>query len=109
MGDLRHNFYNCLGYQYYTIRSLVWKILLDYLPDRKNKWITFLEANKKLYEKMLVDNFGSIIKKHPNEMIEEKSDKPEKITSEKLIVKVSKDHPLNRNSDSHWNTFFKDI
>jgi hypothetical protein len=64
--ELRHMFYNCLGYQYYTIRSLVWKILLDYMPDRKNTWITFLEANKKLYEKMLIDNLGSIIKKRPN-------------------------------------------
>jgi hypothetical protein len=99
MVDLRHIFYNFLGYQYYTIRSLVWKILLDYLPDRKNKWITFLEANKKLYEKILIDNFDSIIKKRPNEPIQEKPDKFEKTISEKLIVKECRDHPLNRNSD----------
>jgi|JI6StandDraft_1071083.scaffolds.fasta_scaffold03108_21 hypothetical protein len=42
MPELKHQFYNCLGYQYYTIRSLVWKMLLEYLPDRKNKWITFM-------------------------------------------------------------------
>ena len=61
--ELKHQFYNCMGYQYYTIRSLVWKILLEYLPDRKNKWITFMEANKKQYEKMLVDTLGLIIKR----------------------------------------------
>jgi len=102
--ELKHQFYNSLGYQYSTIRSLVWKILLEYLPDRKNKWISFMETNKKQYERMLIDTLGLIIKRRINE------DRPvERTTSEKLVVKECKDHPLNRNSDSQWNTYFKDI
>lgn len=81
----------------------MWRILLEYLPDRKNKWITFLEANKKQYERMLVETLGSIIKRRPSE------DKPVERPPEKLVVKECKDHPLNRNSDSQWNTFFKDL
>ena len=63
-----------------------------------------METNKQQYERMLVGTLGLIIKRRTSE------DKPvERITSEKLIVKECKDHPLNRNSDSHWNTYFKDI
>ena len=38
--ELKHTFYNYISYQYYTLRSLIWKILLEYLPVRNNKWIT---------------------------------------------------------------------
>lgn len=79
-------------------------MLLGYLPDRKNKWITFMEANKKQYERLLVDTLGLIVKRKLSE------EKPvERTTSEKSTARECRDHPLNRNSDSQWNTYFKDV
>ena len=48
---------------------------------------------------MLVDTLGLIIKRKLSQ------DKPvERVPNEKPTVKECKDHPLNRNSDSQWNT-----
>jgi hypothetical protein len=108
MSELSHSFYNSISYQYYPIRSLIWKILIGYLPDRKNKWITFMESNKKGYERMLMDNLAATIRKRPNTE-DKKIDKEPTVDKVKIGSTECKDHPLNRKSDSQWNTYFKDI
>ena len=65
--DLKHQFYNYISYQYYTLRSLLWRILLEYLPPRNNKWITKIEATRVNYEKLLNDNLISSIKRRGKE------------------------------------------
>lgn len=49
IAELKQLFYNYISYQYYTLRSLVWRVLLDYLPNRNNKWVTKMETNKVNY------------------------------------------------------------
>ena len=36
---------NGLIYQYYSVRALLWKVSLGYLPATKNKWVSFMEGN----------------------------------------------------------------
>lgn len=47
--QLKLLFYNYISYQYYTLRSLVWRVLLGYLPVRNNKWVTKMETSKVSY------------------------------------------------------------
>lgn len=68
-------------------RSLIWKILLNYLPLNRKKWPEFLKQRREEYANFVRD---VIIrpghKTENNEM----------------------DHPLNSNANSEWSSFFKD-
>lgn len=36
---------NALIFQYYSVRALLWKVALGYLPASKKKWISTMEGN----------------------------------------------------------------
>lgn len=44
-----HKYYtlysNGLIFQFYSIRALLWKISLNYLPTGKNKWVSVMEGS----------------------------------------------------------------
>ncbi len=42
-----------LPFQYYSVRSLLWKISLGYLAPHKGKWISFMEKNLVSYRKFV--------------------------------------------------------
>lgn len=43
-----------LPYQYYSVRSLLWKICLGYLvANSKEKWVSCMERNLALYRKFV--------------------------------------------------------
>ncbi|OWR43744.1 TBC1 domain family member 13 [Danaus plexippus plexippus] len=64
------------------LRSLVWKILLHYIPTEKNSWDTTLCKKRQLYQQFI----------------------------DEIIVSPGgpTDHPLNMSPDSSWSTYFKD-
>ncbi|XP_045509627.1 TBC1 domain family member 13 isoform X2 [Colias croceus] len=64
------------------LRSLVWKILLHYIPPEKNSWESYLQKKRQLY-KQLIDE---------------------------IIVSPGgpKDHPLSISPGSSWSEYFKD-
>lgn len=41
---------NGLIFQFYSIRALLWKISLRYLPCYKNKWISLMEGSLLQYQ-----------------------------------------------------------
>lgn len=67
------------------LRSLCWKILLNYLPLERSKWKVFLDKERALYRTYI------------NEIIVQPSSNGTRV-----------DHPLNLDPDSQWQTFFKD-
>ncbi|CAG4942230.1 unnamed protein product [Colias eurytheme] len=64
------------------LRSLVWKILLHYIPPEKNSWESYLQKKRQLY-KQLIDE---------------------------IIVSPGgpTDHPLSISPGSSWSEYFKD-
>ncbi|CAH0716547.1 unnamed protein product, partial [Brenthis ino] len=64
------------------LRSLVWKILLHYIPLEKNDWQSTLTKKRQLYQQLI----------------------------EEIIVSPGgpSDHPLNISPDSSWSNYFKD-
>ncbi|XP_045785014.1 TBC1 domain family member 13 [Maniola jurtina] len=64
------------------LRSLVWKILLHYIPHEKDAWQSTLVKKRQLYQQFI------------NEII--------------VSPGGPADHPLNISPDSSWSTYFKD-
>ncbi|CAH2229893.1 jg2715 [Pararge aegeria aegeria] len=64
------------------LRSLVWKILLHYLPQEKDAWQSTLLKKRQLYQQFI----------------------------DEIIVSPGgpSDHPLNISPDSSWSVYFKD-
>lgn len=75
-----------------SLRSLYWKILLNYLPLDRTKWKSSLEQNRALYKEWHRDL-------HIDPRQSEVQESPEK---------EEVDHPLNTDQRSNWNAFFKD-
>lgn len=73
------------------VRSLCWKLLLNYLPLKKQEWTSFLEKQRNNY------------KQYVNEIIITPFKGKDISNPDQLI-----DHPLNPNPSSQWSTFFKD-
>jgi len=71
-----------------SLRSLTWKILLDYLPIERSEWENYLSVKRNIYKKY----------------VEEIVIHPDNVNQKCTHV----DHPLNENPDSQWSTFFKD-
>ncbi|KAK9886778.1 hypothetical protein WA026_018431 [Henosepilachna vigintioctopunctata] len=72
------------------LRSLCWRLLLNYLPLEKSSWNLCLAEKRNLY-KQLIDEL--IVMPGSNESNGD-------VTCD--------DHPLNLNPDSQWQAFFKD-
>ncbi|CAG2163328.1 unnamed protein product [Oppiella nova] len=68
------------------IRSLVWKILLGYLPSNRSEWKRHLEEKRKLYKQFV----------------------SELIISDSNGAQSPDDHPLNTAPNSHWKNYFRD-
>nr|CAB3266825.1 TBC1 domain family member 13 [Phallusia mammillata] len=73
------------------IRSLCWKILLNYLPNNRSSWIRVLEKQRQEY----------------NNFLEEVIVQPGLNRTNGPIANAE-DHPLNTNPSSEWNTYFKE-
>lgn len=80
----------------FGLRSLSWKILLNYLPLNRKDWPNFRLKHKQSYKDFIEE---MII--HPG------SQAPPADATEKIDVTMI-DHPLNPNPTSQWATYFKD-
>ncbi|XP_044760024.1 TBC1 domain family member 13 [Coccinella septempunctata] len=72
------------------LRSLCWRLLLNYLPPEKESWDSLLMKKRDLYKQFI------------DEMIVMPGSKEENGDV------TFNDHPLSSNPDSQWQTFFKD-
>ncbi|XP_045463599.1 TBC1 domain family member 13 [Harmonia axyridis] len=72
------------------LRSLCWRLLLNYLPPERELWDSFLLKKRDLYRQFI------------DEMIVMPGSKEENGDV------TFNDHPLSNNPDSQWQTFFKD-
>lgn len=80
------------------MRGVVWRLLLDYLPKKTNKWVDFLLENKKQYE----DFMEELIVK-PHQSMNKSVPKKEEGASAGGF-----DHPLSIEEDSIWAQYHKD-
>lgn len=71
-----------------SLRSLTWKILLNYLPMERAEWGNYLSTQRNTYKKYVEEIIIHPGISHPKS--------------------TNVDHPLNENCDSQWMTFFKD-
>ena len=44
---------NGLIYQFYSVRALLWKVSIGYLPPAKNKWVSVMEGSLIYYHDCL--------------------------------------------------------
>jgi hypothetical protein len=80
-----------------SLRGVVWRLTLGYLPNKPSKWVETIYENKKQY-----DNFREeLIVKPQISMENSKIPEPEK------DIPVF-DHPLSTSQDSVWAQFHKD-
>ncbi|XP_055516199.1 TBC1 domain family member 13 isoform X1 [Leucoraja erinacea] len=77
------------------LRSLCWKILLNYLPLEQAQWNSSLKKQREIYAQFL------------KEMIIQPGIAKANLGIFREDVTLE-DHPLNPNPDSRWNTYFKD-
>lgn len=68
-------------------RPICWKILFNYMPVKKQKWVEHLSRQRKNYHNLIL------------EMV---------IPPGSKKIDLSVDHPLSDGPDSTWSTFFKD-
>lgn len=68
-----------------SLRSLCWKIFMNYLPEETENWESYIDDKRNEYNKMK-NKFTS----HLNS-----------------IIKSNNDHPLNNTSNSIWQGYFK--
>jgi len=53
-----------LPFQYYSVRSLLWKVCIGYLtPGGKEKWVSFMEKNLACYMRYIVQYIVQPIEK----------------------------------------------
>jgi hypothetical protein len=57
------NYSNGLIFQYYSVRALLWKIGLGYLPHSKNKWISLMEGNLIVYHQLVQQHIIDLVVK----------------------------------------------
>ncbi len=69
------NYSNGLIFQYYSVRALLWKIGLGYLPQSKNKWISLMEGNLIVYHQLVQQHIIDLVVKRKKR--EDIADKPE--------------------------------
>ncbi|ELT98550.1 hypothetical protein CAPTEDRAFT_92856, partial [Capitella teleta] len=76
-----------------SVRSKCWKILLNYLPLKRQDWKKHLQEQRATYRQFI------------DEMIVQPGAKHDFSEREDVTFE---DHPLNPNPDSEWSQFFKD-
>ena len=54
---------NGLIYQYYSVRALLWKVSLGYLPAAKNKWVSYMEGNLIEYHELVNEHIIEFVKR----------------------------------------------
>lgn len=105
-----------LPYQYYSVRSLLWKICVGYLtPNSKEKWVSSMEKNLAMYKKLVCQfivqpiekklGISNSISPETRKLSPNNNEKQEKIKEAKEV----KDHPLNFSQESKWGNYFKDV
>jgi hypothetical protein len=57
------NYSNGLIFQYYSVRALLWKIGLGYLPSSKNKWISLMEGSLIVYHNLVQQHIIDLVVK----------------------------------------------
>lgn len=59
------NFMNTvtLPYQYYPVRALVWKVAIGYLPEKKQKWISFMEGSLLRYQNLIKEHIVQTVRR----------------------------------------------
>ncbi|KAL3284460.1 hypothetical protein HHI36_018621 [Cryptolaemus montrouzieri] len=72
------------------LRSLCWRLLLNYLPVERISWSSFLVEKRNLYKQLIDEMVVMPGSKESNGDV------------------TCEDHPLSMNPDSQWQTFFKD-
>ncbi|XP_042193727.1 TBC1 domain family member 13 isoform X1 [Callorhinchus milii] len=77
------------------LRSICWKILLNYLPTERDQWSCFLKKQREVYTQFL------------KELIIQPGIAKANLGFSREDVTLE-DHPLNTNPDSRWNTYFRD-
>lgn len=95
---------NGLIFQFYSVRALLWKVSLQYLPASKNKWVSTMEGTLITYHEHIVEHIIDFVAKKkvkkelPIDQGQQNSEKKRKAS----------DHPLNSTKESKWKTFFED-
>ena len=82
------------------LRTIVWKVLIGYLPTETHKWETHMKQQLKLYQEW------------ENELIIKPILRPNKERAEKTELGLSyglvSEHPLNIEKKSDWSRYFND-
>jgi hypothetical protein len=52
---------NGLIFQFYSVRALLWKICLKYLPASKNKWVSLMEGKLIHYQELIREYLLEIV------------------------------------------------
>jgi hypothetical protein len=101
------NYSNGLIFQYYSVRALLWKIGLGYLPPSKNKWISLMEGNLILYHRLVHQHIIELVlkRKKRGEALDRHEEERKPELEEK---KLASDHPLNLLKESKWKKSFDD-
>jgi len=87
------------------LRSIVWKVLLNYLPIETEDWETFI-ASKRAEYGMFKEELIKVPKLHS--VIVSKEEEEERRAEKKEVVPVT-DHPLSTATTSTWNIYFEDM
>ncbi|CAK60690.1 unnamed protein product (macronuclear) [Paramecium tetraurelia] len=82
------------------LRSLVWKLLLGYLPADRTKWNSTIKTNIEIYEQFCNDLIKSKLQKQMTESNE--------YEDQELQQSKKQDHPLSKSLQSIWKSFFDD-
>ena len=112
------------------LRSLLWKVVLGYIPNNRSKWDSVLESNRKIYaefveeflqvkqEKLapsVLEELGKLKKENQN--LKQSNEEEEKLEGEQRNAKCiglislgeEKEHPLSRDPKSAWCDYYKDF
>lgn len=115
---LKEIFYNGLDFNP-SLRSIVWKVLLKYLPNNIHKWEEELGNKRKMYNNLKNTSFNDKLLKGKIEKLKKeykKEDKHLSFNDEKKNIDLKKkiktkvnDHPLESSKDSIWNNMFNNL
>lgn len=83
---------NGLIFQFYSVRALLWKVGLEYLPPSKNKWVSTMEGTLIAYHDYLIEHILEIVAKKKGKK-ELRHGSLEKYQDQKK--RKASDHPLN--------------
>lgn len=85
------------------MRSMYWKLLLDYLPPEQEKWETHLHRQRRLYKEFIQE---FIVDTHSADTVEE--DPLGALVNDPLGALSDDASPSSPGGESKWDTYFKD-